>query len=115
MPRCPDPEETEQGDVCVAITDCSIPRCENGFCIIVDGVWRCDCDPGWNGETCDSQGPPHPPVPAAAASFITEGIITIVICLAVLLSEYSFINVLSTETPEEDKCGHLSYQANSPL
>ena len=88
FPRCSDPKETEQGDECVTITDCSIPRCENGFCIVVDGLWRCDCDPGWSGEACDSEGPGGPL--AATASFATAGIIAIVVCLAVLLSEYSF-------------------------
>ncbi len=41
---------------CVEITDCSIPRCVNGDCVVVpdeNGNWRCNCFTGWVGIRCD--------------------------------------------------------------
>ena len=42
--------------ICVAITDCSIPRCMNGDCVVVGGMWRCNCWPGYTGTICDAVG-----------------------------------------------------------
>ena len=74
---------------CVPVTDCSIPRCNHGYCVVSDGLWRCICDEGWTGPDCNE--------PAAVGDMeyqvsITEAALAaILLCLLVLLckSKYS--------------------------
>ena len=83
--RCEAIDETEEGDTCVLITDCSIPRCVNGFCIVVDDQWVCDCYDSYEGLVCDQE----PQVAGVVAATLgTGGIAAIVICLIALLSKY---------------------------
>jgi hypothetical protein len=84
MPHCSciNDDERVDGDVCVLITDCSLPRCDNGFCIVVDGNWQCDCYDGWQGEQCDAVMPVYG---AVGASLANSAIAAIVVCIIVLL------------------------------
>ena len=88
MSRCPFGEKLE-GGICVPITDCSIPRCNFGYCVVTsDGMWRCVCDEGYTGVDCNEPAAVGQPYVVS----ITEGAIAaIVICLLVLLCELFYV------------------------
>ena len=45
------------GNLCQTEVTCD-PECVNGECVESGGVYTCDCDSGWTGETCETESPP---------------------------------------------------------
>ncbi|KAK2150770.1 hypothetical protein LSH36_390g02109 [Paralvinella palmiformis] len=61
---CPEGQMFDQNGVCVPITDCSIPRCVWGDCVLVSDpdnpgelIWSCNCYSGWTGVHCNETDP----------------------------------------------------------
>jgi len=87
--RCED-EETEKDpgneDECIPITDCSIPVCVNGHCVILDdGTRVCYCYDGWSGQYCNNTGPE---ALSAVATLSTGATVSIVVAIIAVLREY---------------------------
>ena len=85
--------------MCIPITDCSIPICVNGWCVVTeDGDRLCYCKPGWEGEICNSTGP----IAYAVEATISEGAVVsiVVVIIAVLLMILLFIIFTQRNNPD---------------
>ena len=83
----------DQNGVCVPITDCSIPRCVWGDCVLVSDpdnpgelIWSCNCYSGWTGVHCNETDPVYL---SALTTVSTGWMSSVSAALLLLLSECS--------------------------
>ena len=93
---CPEGEMFDENGVCVPITDCSIPRCVWGDCVLVPDpdnpgelIWRCNCYEGWTGVHCNETDPVFV---STMATVSTGWISSVTAALLLLLSKYYLAN-----------------------
>ena len=84
---CPPGQEVIDG-VCFPVTDCSISRCDHGYCVVSNDMWRCVCDEGWFGRTCSEGATVLPP--GSSVGISSGAIAAIIVSVLAVICEYEF-------------------------